>query len=389
MFKILRVVNWFNGGGGIEQATFNFLESFNSDRYQVDILCVGKNKGKNFNLVEQLGAKVYHVKKTPNSYHYAKKIKKFLYNKDYDLIEVHLDHLSGSVLWGASLAGIKHRSVWMHNTQCAALPKFKDYPILRFLRKIYIEHQIKLIESHATQYCFVGNQVREKFRKLINFESRPNQIIHLGFITPKMRYSPIDKDNLYHKYGIPKNAFIIGHVGAFKPQKNHQFILKVSELLSKHFRQLGKQVSFLLLGDGPLKNNIKAQVEKLGLKSNFILPGNVSNVENFYSLMDVFFLPSFHEGLSGALVEAQACRAFPVVSNIPENIEALYDYYHSFCFSLSDPNEAVNNILRVVQIRNKHNILDEAEKFVTLKFGVDLHVRNMIDHYNSIFKLDN
>ena len=60
--------------------------------------------------------------------------------------------------------------------------------------------------------------------------------------------------------------FVMGHIGRFMMQKNHNFLIDVfSEVIKKR-----KNSKLLLIGDGPLKEEIMKKVSKLGLRKDVI-----------------------------------------------------------------------------------------------------------------------
>jgi len=75
------------------------------------------------------------------------------------------------------------------------------------------------------------------------------------------------------------------------------------------------------VGEGELQDEIQCQVEKLGLRERVIFTGARQDVNDMYSAMDVFFLPSFYEGVAVVAWEAQA-NGLPIVSsnNVSEEI---------------------------------------------------------------------
>ena len=99
-----------------------------------------------------------------------------------------------------------------------------------------------------------------------------------------------------------ENELVIGHVGRFKPQKNHDYLLDVFVKVCEK----REDVRLLLIGDGPLKGGIEQKAEDLGIKDKVIFMGEVDNVGKYLNAMDVFAFPSLYEGLSVVMVEAQA-----------------------------------------------------------------------------------
>jgi glycosyltransferase involved in cell wall biosynthesis len=102
---------------------------------------------------------------------------------------------------------------------------------------------------------------------------------------------------------IPANALVIGHVGRFEHQKNHDFLVRVAvQVMCKQ-----PNVYLILVGQGALRAQVEKQVEALGIGDRVIFTGSRADIpELLLGAFDVFLFPSVHEGLGVALVEAQA-----------------------------------------------------------------------------------
>ena len=140
----------------------------------------------------------------------------------------------------------------------------------------------------------------------------------------------------YHLDG----SFVIGHIGRFVPQKNHSFLIQI-------FRDtLAKLPSarLLLIGDGPLKDDIQKMVQRFGLEEQVIFLGQRNDIPALLQAMDLFLLPSLYEGLPVSCLEAQAaglsCIAADTVS-----VETAYEKDFQF-LSLASEETWVNAIHR-------------------------------------------
>jgi glycosyltransferase involved in cell wall biosynthesis len=71
----------------------------------------------------------------------------------------------------------------------------------------------------------------------------------------------------------------------------------------------------VLVGDGPLREQIQKQVDILGLSNNVVFAGIRSDIDKLLQAFDVFLMPSFHEGLPVTIVEAQAADLPCVLSS--------------------------------------------------------------------------
>ena len=124
------------------------------------------------------------------------------------------------------------------------------------------------------------------------------------------------KDEIKDMLGIPQDAFVIGHVGRFSKEKNHDFILK----LFKYIEVRNKKVYLLLIGDGDEKNTFIKKMDENNLKNKYMILSNRSDVNQLLHAMDVFLFPSISEGLGIAVIEAQLAGVDCVISdNVPAN----------------------------------------------------------------------
>lgn len=126
------------------------------------------------------------------------------------------------------------------------------------------------------------------------------------------------------EFAIPQSAFVIGHVGRFNEQKNHDFLIDIFDAYHKK----SENTYLFLIGDGPLKKQVENKIDNLGLRDCVILAGNRADVNILYSAMDLFVFPSFYEGMPNTVIEAQAnglpCLVSDTITkdaNITGNVE--------------------------------------------------------------------
>ncbi len=100
-------------------------------------------------------------------------------------------------------------------------------------------------------------------------------------------------------------------VGRLIPRKGLSYLIEAARIVAKEYMD----VLFLIVGDGPLRSQLEAQVKEANLEGNFKFQGDVAETElpRFYNCADVFVLPSIQEGQGIVLLEAQA-SAVPVVA---------------------------------------------------------------------------
>ena len=127
------------------------------------------------------------------------------------------------------------------------------------------------------------------------------KLLHNGVDLNVFRFSLQERMEIRKEFGL-ENKFVVGHIGRFHEQKNHQFLLEIF----KSIRQTREDAVLLLVGTGALEEQIRARVHDLGLQDSVIFAGQRFDIPKLLSAMDVFVFPSLHEGMPNTVIEAQA-----------------------------------------------------------------------------------
>lgn len=145
--------------------------------------------------------------------------------------------------------------------------------------------------SHSAAEWLFGEQIpSERIRYL------PNAVLAEAY-----SYKAAVRD-LYRKQFDLAGCFVVGHVGRFARQKNHAFLIEVFRGIADRMQN----ARLLLIGIGPLEDEIRERVRACGLAERVFFLGKRDDVYCLLQAMEVFVLPSRFEGLPIVLVEAQA-----------------------------------------------------------------------------------
>jgi glycosyltransferase involved in cell wall biosynthesis len=141
-----------------------------------------------------------------------------------------------------------------------------------------------------------------------------------GIPVEQVRAEAQDSSRARADLNIPPNDLVVGAVAVFRAQKRLDDWLRVAARIAAHRRN----VTFLLVGGGPLEADVRARIDALGLKRCVRAPGFRHDGRRLMGAMDVFLMTSEFEGLPIALLEAMSLGK-PVVSTrvggIPEVLE--------------------------------------------------------------------
>ena len=154
-------------------------------------------------------------------------------------------------------------------------------------------------------------------------------LMDIGIPEEKIRYIPsaFDKDRIDRK-GSSLYLFnefrlshpIIGTIAHLTDHKGHIYLLKAIPYILRDF----PEATFLIVGKGELGKFLRKVARKLGIEKNVIFTGFREDIPEILSILDIFVLPSYMEGLGSILLEAQYV-GIPVVSTfaggIPEVVK--------------------------------------------------------------------
>ena len=157
--------------------------------------------------------------------------------------------------------------------------------------------------------------------RLTNSSIRPDRIslIHNGVCLEKFRNINHNSDQK-ESLNIPPSSPVVGYIGRLSPEKGLPVLLAAARVIIAKC----PDIRILIIGDGPLRNELNKICTTLGVTDHVIIAGTKSDIEKIYALIDIFVLPSLNEGLPMVLLEAMASYR-PVVATrvgaIPNLIE--------------------------------------------------------------------
>lgn len=102
------------------------------------------------------------------------------------------------------------------------------------------------------------------------------------------------------------------HIGGFTFEKNHKGLIKIFAAVKKKL----PGARLWLIGDGPLKPEVEAQVHRLKLADEVIFLGSRPDVMSLLQGADALLLPSIIEGLPAVILEAFVCRKKVIAYNV-------------------------------------------------------------------------
>jgi len=156
------------------------------------------------------------------------------------------------------------------------------------------------------------------------------------------------RDEVRRELGVDSNCLLVGTVGRLTAVKGHEYLLKTAQLML----QKRRNVKFVIVGDGPLKVELQSLAAQLGITENVAFLGHQDDACALMEAMDLFVLPSLHEGIPMVILEAMALGRPVVASRVGGIPEVITDTVHGLLVSAGDPAGIAQACLKLVEDRN-------------------------------------
>lgn len=361
MKYILHYVGAMNYGG-MENVIMNIYRNIDRTKFQFHFAVHTSEKSDFDNEIKQLGGEIISFpifRKNPIRYN--KEWNKFWKNNNmkYDTFHYHTNSLANiTAIKSAKRYGVNKIIVHGHSSYAnkGNLQKLHDYLHSKNYKYINENNFIKLAVSH-------------KAKKWMFNDCKDAYIINNGIDYDKYYFNENKRIKIRNELNL-NEKFVIGHVGNFLKVKNHEYLLNEFYQFSKTFYNS----KLILIGSGPLFNDIYSKVCELDLKNRVIFLGSVDNVYDYLNAMDCFVFPSLFEGMPLSLIEAQINGVSVFYSNTISNEVEITNNIKSFKISENE----LNKILAIEYCDNKvRNVNTELNK----KFDINM----VVDFYEKLY----
>lgn len=306
MLKVLQI-GMTRNHGGLETYLLQQWRHLDASKIHYDFVNItGEYQIVAQDEIEQAGSKVYavcsrHLHPLRHYWQWFKLLKQ--HGKEYKAIVLNTNSLEYIYpLFLAKLFHIPMRVIHSHNAG------FENK--IGTARSILISLNRILMKWSATAYFACSKQAG-----LWMFgKQQPYHVIHNAIDIEKVCYRPEVRAKKRTELGL-NNCFVLGHIGRFSYQKNHEFLIDIFAEVYKRDKTARLLLVGDAVGDDTLLKAAKVQVKKMGLEDVAFFLGEREDVPELLQAMDSFLLPSRFEGLGLVGIEAQAAGLPTFVSD--------------------------------------------------------------------------
>lgn len=355
-------------GGGVEAVVMNYYRYIDKSRFQFDFICDSDSTNIPYDEIKELGGKVILIPPYQKVFEYQKELKKVLKEGNYKIVHSHINSLSVFPLHAAKKVGVPIRIAHSHSTTNKAEWKRNMLKqVLKRFSKVYA-NRFMCCTEHAGRWLF-GDKT---------FDEGKVYVLNNAIDLEKFAYDEAARKKIRKEIKVDDDTVVIGHIGRFMKQKNHEFII---DIFNEYHKKNNKSL-LMLVGQGPLMDEMKEKAESLGIKDSVRFLGQRKDANETYQAMDFFLFPSLYEGLGMTVIEAQ-CSGLPCVASTEVPSIAKVTDLLKFLDLTDDVNEWVKVIEEELKNNKRENKIDEVSKY---GYNIKEEVKKLEDKYMSYYK---
>ena len=320
--------------GGIQKSLLNLLNNIDYNKYSIDLYLFSKNNIYIDEVTDKVNIK--YLKKLPSFVKFVpfKLLNKFYKNvitEDYDITIDYNSYSMDTALAAINVKGSK-KIIWVHNDIQIKLKEEYKYRILYS----FFKGKYKYFDS----YVNVSIGALSSFREKNNYSDKEYVVIPNIIDTTEI----IEKSNIECSYEVDSSVYNICSVGRLIHQKGFDILLSSY----KDVLKTRKDIHLYIIGDGPLKSELKKYIDNNCLEDYVTLVGFLKNPYSLMNEMDGFILTSRYEGQGMVFLEAK-CLGLDVI--LPKHLE-------KYVAGLSGSDNIIEDLLKLEKHDKKIDLLE-------------------------------
>lgn len=235
--------------------------------------------------------------------------------------------------------------------------------------------------DRMTSCLIAGSQAC--FAEQVEIMRRRN--VHLSIYGVELdRFDPQhDVADAKRRLGLDPAIPVVGAIGRLSELKGHRYFIDAAAQVRQEY---GQPINFLLVGDGPLRQELESQVDRLGLRDCFRFAGFQSDTVPFMQATDIATMPtSIDEGISLAMLEYMAMGKPMIATNDPSFEETVVHGQSGLIVTKKDSKELAQAITSLLCDRQlAERLRNAALEIVHKHFNIRRQTDEMMDLYDSL-----
>lgn len=188
---------------------------------------------------------------------------------------------------------------------------------------------------------------------------------------------------------LPPGGILIGTVGRLATVKDQRTLLAAFARLGERLPAMRPRLRLVLVGDGPLHDELAADARALGIEPQLWMPGDRDDVPTLLALMDIFVLPSLAEGISNTILEAMASGLPVVATATGGNPELVKDGDNGYLVPVADADALADRLQQMLEdLEGSRAMGRRGRERVEQEFNWDRTVDRYLSIYDEVLAAD-
>jgi glycosyltransferase involved in cell wall biosynthesis len=257
-----------------------------------------------------------------------------------DVIQTHLLNVVDAVVLRLQRAPRRPAVVWtFHGPEFLPLRPGPTLPLRRLACRWLYRANLRRVDAIVT----VSEGVRDAVVRQLGPAAAKARVI--GNAPNPTKYSAASRPELVRaELGLGPDAQLVLFVGRLAEEKGCRHLVEAIPAVLARF----PGAVALLAGTGPEREKLEALVRRTGVAGHVRFLGIRDDVADLLAAADVVCLPSLHEGLSLALLEAMSAGRPVVASDIPENRVLIEPGTTGILVPASDPDGLAEGLITIL-----------------------------------------
>lgn len=361
--RVLHIIKSL-GRGGAEMLLPETLKLHNQEGFEFHYVYFLPWKNQMVEALEKAGGKVTCVPASNNFQILGRRQEVISYIKDNHINIIHC-HLP----WAGILGRILFRSAGIPVLYTEHNKQERYHWITRWMNRLTFNWQ--------TMAIAVSTDVEESIQRHIH-PRIPVKVVQNGVNTTIYSRNREAGEAVRSTCGIPSGAVVVGTVAVFRTQK------RLKEWLDVFHRAATSNPNLygILVGDGPMCEEITAHRKDLGLDNRVKMPGLKSEIVPWLSAMDIFMMTTQFEGMPVALLEAMSTQCAVITTDAGGIKEVVRSNIDGIMVSVNQPMDLVQHLIRLGENSAERNRLAIASR---IRVEMDFDLRRMVGALEKVY----
>ena len=357
--------------GGVETTLLGWLDNIDRKRFNCPVCLFQERDGREIALRKPLTKHGHEIIDLPwwpgrQFFKAVKQLSELIRETDAKLLHTH-DWRSDVVgYYAAKKTGIPIMTtiyVWFNSPLHICIKEKID--------SLFIRHfDLVTAVCEATRKQTVARGVAEEKTKVL-----------LSGISEKRRPNEVDRNTIRSHFGISPDDIAFVFVARLYPEKAHVCLINAFRTAQDKKSNL----KLLLLGNGPLKSEIKMQAKRLGLSKSVIIPGFVDNVPEVLKSMDCLIHASLAEGIPLAVYEGMLSGLPVVGSDVDGTAEVVIPDKTGWIVPPNDSSQLANAIIEAAERDDLRKLYGkQAKELILTHYNIDIAVEKLLSTYERL-----